>query len=613
MEGSKLYHLVGGDLIKAAKEKAEMLHIFMPGSLFRFCFDVTCMALIIYFSIFVVFRIAFRAEEEGRTELFDIIADSFFILDLYLRSTQFAFTRNGLICTDRESILQQYMKSGMVLDAVSCLSILEILAPRLQLRLLSLLRILRIPSFIKKINEHLSLRKIRISLSANLLGKIIFFYAITNHWVACIWFIIHRYIEREVDFTWATSDCPWGADFGTDGCLSKWNVTIGKHNICDLNVRDCYLRSLHFSLTTLSTVGYGDISPASELETIWENIVVLIGACFLAGLIGAFGAYLSECDKLGFNSFKEKLQKLKKYMNYRNIPEDVQASILFFHHCRWKDSQTLDERETLQILPEPLQLEISFAVKRRIIRLAPILDALTEIVQKRIAHALLLQVYSQREHPIIYSQGDIGWEIYFIASGVVSISLPTDLSGLDATGRSNAAANKQKFDSIGLVLTAGNHIGESCICSESGVRQETVTTITTRVEAYALSKGDLDGICRLMGTEKGSQFRHALLSRNNRNWHSFDEPENTTADWDDQSSSSHARQSSFKHLPWSTPNLMSELTSAGPNPRQSIRRGRRRSGIGSFALASSPGTQSLRDFKRIQDEHSEDEGSGSIV
>jgi len=244
------------------------------------------------------------------------------------------------------------------------------------------------------------------------------------------------------------------------------------------------IRLSHTLLTNTSTVlpaDKGDISPVTELETVWENIVVLVGACFLAGLIGAFGAYLSESDTVGLNSFKEKIQKLKQYLTYRHIPEDIQASILFFHHCRWKDSQTLDERETLSILPEPLQLDISFAVKQRVIRLVPVLNSLPDIVQKRIAHALILQVYSLRDHPIIYSQGDIGFEIYFIASGVVSIELPEDFTELDETGRANATANKEKFDSIGLILSAGNHVGESCLCSKSGVRQETVVARTKKV------------------------------------------------------------------------------------------------------------------------------------
>ena len=52
------------------------------------------------------------------------------------------------------------------------------------------------------------------------------------------------------------------------------------------------MRSFYFVVTTTSTVGYGDISPATEIEMIWENVVVLIGACFLAGIIGPFAPCL---------------------------------------------------------------------------------------------------------------------------------------------------------------------------------------------------------------------------------------------------------------------------------------------------------------------------------
>lgn len=254
---SKLSKLIDTRDGSTAKKRAVM-SIFMPGSGFRFFFDMMCLMLIIYFSVFVLYRTAFQEEEESGIVIFDIVADVFFITDLYLRSTHFAFTRNGLVCADKISILQQYMKSGMVLDTVACLSVTEIFAPRLHLRVLSLLRILRIPSFIKKIREHFSLRGMRISLATNLLGELILFYVIANHWVACIWFIIHRYIERGVQFTWATSDCPWGDEKGSDGCLAKWDETVGEHNVCNLSMRDCYFRSLHFSITTLSTVGYGE-------------------------------------------------------------------------------------------------------------------------------------------------------------------------------------------------------------------------------------------------------------------------------------------------------------------------------------------------------------------
>lgn len=183
----------------------------------------------------------------------------------------------------------------------------------------------------EKMREHLSLRGFRISLAKNLLCKIVFFYIIANHWVACSWFGVHRYLERNEQLTWATADCPFGGEAGSEGCLARWDTELGEHNICDSDMFNCYTRALHFALITLSTVGYGDIYPTSELETVWENVVVLLGACFLAGLIGAFGALLNEHDTLGSNAFKSKISKLEEYLRYRDIPDSIKQSILFYH------------------------------------------------------------------------------------------------------------------------------------------------------------------------------------------------------------------------------------------------------------------------------------------
>ena len=166
-----------------------------------------------------------------------------------------------------------------------------------------------------------------------------------------------------------------------------------------------------------------------------------------------------------------------------------------------------------QILKKTLRfrLDISFAVKEKIIHIVPIFESLPIIVQKRIAHALRPQVYAPRDNPIIYNVGDIGWDLFFIASGFVSISLPDDATELDAAGKADFTSNKHKFDSSGLVLGPGSHVGESCLCSNSGVRQETVIA-ATQVEIYALCRDDFDDISRVMGPSKGKALKESLLA-----------------------------------------------------------------------------------------------------
>ena len=87
MKGTKLSKLIGSIDGSIEDKHKKVMDIFMPGSLFSFCFDTICMALIIYFSVFIMYRIAFRPEGDASVVIFDVIADAFFFADFYLRST----------------------------------------------------------------------------------------------------------------------------------------------------------------------------------------------------------------------------------------------------------------------------------------------------------------------------------------------------------------------------------------------------------------------------------------------------------------------------------------------------------------------------------------------
>ena len=359
----------------------------------------------------------------------------------------------------------------------------------------------------------------------------------TNHWLACGWFIIHRYMERNIRHTWATTDCPGssggggggdgigigiGAGYG-NGCLAARDDELGRHNVCNSeSMTTCYICSFYLVITTISTVGYGDISPVTPLETIYENAVVLTGACFFAGIIGAFSAWLSQRDTrtAGSNAFKLKLQRLVQYMACRNFPSDLQDEIIAYHKHRWDHRRAAfdDTKSLLGILPLPLQMDLSYEVVRNVIEGIPFLATYPVVVRKRIAHALRVQICPPRS--TIYAVGDIGWDVYLIGKGVVSITLPDNTSVLDAAGRANAARTRRKQDAIGNLYRPGNHFGESCITSESGVRQETAVSESS-VELYMISKAELEAIWRYMPLDQRDCFTNDMLSRNGNTWHSF--------------------------------------------------------------------------------------------
>jgi len=312
-------------------EPSAAVEISMPSSGFRFLWDVATLLFTLFWLIREPYRQAFSEDAAGSIDYIGLLGNAFFVVDLCLRASQFPPLKGGRGASSRRAIFRSYRRDGFLADGLACLSVFSAIQGMSRLQLLNLFRIFRMSSMFEKMREHLSLRGFRISLAKNLLCKIVFFYIIANHWVACSWFGVHRYLERNEQLTWATADCPFGGEAGSEGCLARWDTELGEHNICDSDMFNCYTRALHFALITLSTVGYGDIYPTSELETVWENVVVLLGACFLAGLIGAFGAFLNEHDTLGSNAFKSKISKLEEYLRYRDIPDSIKQSILFYH------------------------------------------------------------------------------------------------------------------------------------------------------------------------------------------------------------------------------------------------------------------------------------------
>lgn len=58
-----------------------------------------------------------------------------------------------------------------------------------------------------------------------------------------------------------------------------------------------YLRTIHFSFTTLTTLGYGDIVPLSEVAQVLTNLEAIVGQMYSSVLIAILiGSYLAQRD-----------------------------------------------------------------------------------------------------------------------------------------------------------------------------------------------------------------------------------------------------------------------------------------------------------------------------
>ena len=120
-----------------------------------------------------------------------------------------------------------------------------------------------------------------------------------------------------------------------------------------------YLWSTYWAITTVTTIGYGDITPVTNAELFFVCIAELLGmfmfvytANVVASLIRGLGAKR--------DLFQAHLDRLHEYMQLRDIPPDLQKRVVqyltFINSPRCQTEQ--DEDELLRPLTQTLREEL---------------------------------------------------------------------------------------------------------------------------------------------------------------------------------------------------------------------------------------------------------------
>lgn len=87
-----------------------------------------------------------------------------------------------------------------------------------------------------------------------------------------------------------------------------------------------YLTSYYFIVTTITTVGYGDISGGTPTEQIFCIIIMVVGVIAFSFASGSLASIMQNYDSKNAQ-LNDKMKKLKKIYTEYNIPYELYGKV----------------------------------------------------------------------------------------------------------------------------------------------------------------------------------------------------------------------------------------------------------------------------------------------
>uniref|UniRef100_A0AAQ4P4G5 PAC domain-containing protein n=1 Tax=Gasterosteus aculeatus aculeatus TaxID=481459 RepID=A0AAQ4P4G5_GASAC len=271
---------LGSDILPQYKQEAPKTppHIILHYCTFKTTWDWVILILTFYTAIMVPYNVSFKTKQNNLAWLvLDSVVDIVFLIDIVLNFHTTFVGPNGEIVSDARLIRMNYLKTWFVIDLLSCLpydiiNAFEHVNDGLSSLFSSLkvIRLLRLGRVARKLDHYLE-------YGAAVLVLLVCVFGLVAHWLACIWYSIGDYEVIDV----ATNTIK------TDSWLYQLALSIGtpyRYNASGTgqweggpNKDTLYISSLYFTMTSLTTIGFGNIAPATDGEKIFSVAMMMVG------------------------------------------------------------------------------------------------------------------------------------------------------------------------------------------------------------------------------------------------------------------------------------------------------------------------------------------------
>ncbi|KAL5768942.1 hypothetical protein ACOSP7_015491 [Xanthoceras sorbifolium] len=297
--------------------------------------------LVIYTAWVSPFEFGFLRKPQKPLSIIDNIVNGFFAVDIILTFFVAYLDKTSYLLVDSpKKIAWKYASSWLVFDVISTIpsELAQKISPKpLQsyglFNMLRLWRLRRVSALFSRMEKDRNYNYFWVRCC-----KLVFVTLFAVHCAGCFYYLLAASYHNP-ERTWI------GASLGD--------------NFLEQSIWIRYVTSMYWSITTLTTVGYGDLHPVNTREMIFDIFFMLFNLGLTAYLIGNM-TNLVVHGTSRTRKFRDTIQAASSFAHRNQLPLRLQDQMLAHLCLKFRtDSEGLQQQETLDSLPKAIRSSIS--------------------------------------------------------------------------------------------------------------------------------------------------------------------------------------------------------------------------------------------------------------
>ncbi|XP_057571955.1 potassium voltage-gated channel subfamily H member 6 [Hippopotamus amphibius kiboko] len=360
---------LGADVLPEYKLQAPRIHrgTLLHYSPFKAVWDWLILLLVIYTAVFTPYSAAFLLSDQDESQrgacgytcspltVVDLIVDIMFVVDIVINFRTTYVNTNDEVVSHPRRIAVHYFKGWFLIDMVAAIPFDLLIFRTGSDETTTLIGLLKTARLLRLVRVARKLDRYS-EYGAAVLFLLMCTFALIAHWLACI--------------------------------------------------------------CSLTSVGFGNVSPNTNSEKVFSICVMLIGSLMYASIFGNVSAIIQRLYS-GTARYHTQMLRVKEFIRFHQIPNPLRQRLEEYFQHAWSYTNGIDMNAVLKGFPECLQADICLHLHRALLQHCPAFRG----ASKGCLRALAVKFKTTHAPPgdTLVHLGDVLSTLYFISRGSIEI------------------------------------------------------------------------------------------------------------------------------------------------------------------------------------------------